>query len=294
MRFRYFFSYLQERFPILNMGLFAILFGVVFSVSNYQNPKPQKIGWTTFLGIVAIISFFFRLRVFDEIKDFRLDIINHPNRVLQSGKISLQTLISISLIMSISEIFWSYQMGYPALVAWLVALVYALLMRYEFFIGDFLKKYLVLYAFLHLLIMPFIIFWIWVAHLGFHIQENLILLMFFSLISGFAFELARKIHSPDAERATIDSYSKSLGYKNAVLITILICMLTAFVQGLFLYQIRADWWAYLLIFILLMWIVTQYIKSLRHHQENLLRKNEKGVSLLMLISYLVLIFELNS
>lgn len=294
MHFRYFFSYLQERFPILNMGLFAILFGVVFSVTSHEYPAPKKVDWTTFLGILAVISFFFRLRVYDEIKDFKLDAINHPNRILQSGKISLSHLISVSIALTTIEIFWSYRMGISALIAWAIAFLYALLMRYEFFIGNFLKKYLPLYAFCHLLIMPFIIFWIWVAHIAFMIELSLILLMFFSLISGFAFEIARKIHSPDAERPTIDSYSKSLGYKNAILSTISICIFTALIQSLFLYQIHAHWWSYCIILFVLIWIVSKYIKSLHYPHENLLRKNEKGVSLLMLISYLLLIFELNS
>jgi 4-hydroxybenzoate polyprenyltransferase len=276
------------------MGLFAILFGVVFSVTNYENQTIQIFDWMSVIGILAVISFFFRLRIYDEIKDFKLDALNHPNRVLQSGKISLKTLILISLIISISEIFWSYQKGTSALIAWGIAFFYAFLMRYEFFIGSFLKKYLPLYAFLHLLIMPLIIFWIWVAHIGFLMNLKLVLLMFFSLISGFAFEIARKIHAPDAESPTIDSYSKTLGYHLSIYTTLFICIITAIIQNLFLYQIKAHWWTYCIISFLLIWIIFQYISVLKKPHESLLRNNEKSVSILMLVSYLLLILELNN
>ncbi len=291
--FKHFFSYLQERFPFINMGLFAILFGVVFSVTNYRNPTPQRFDLMSLIGILAVISFFFRLRVYDEIKDFQLDALNHPNRVLQSGKISLKILIFISVIISITELFWSYQKGTSALLAWSIAFFYALLMRYEFFIGNFLKKYLLLYALLHLLVMPFIILWVWVAHLGFVINFNLILLMFFSLIAGFAFEIARKIHIKAAESPTIDSYSKVLGYHIAVYTTSFVCILMAIIQILFLYQLQANWWTYCIIIFLAIWIIFQYFLVLRKPQEISLRKNEKYVSILMLVSYLLLIFELN-
>lgn len=293
MHLKYLFSYLKERFPFINMGLFAILFGVVFSVANYKNPTLQKFDLMSLIGILAVISFFFRLRVYDEIKDFQLDALNHPNRVLQSGKISLKTLIFISFIISIIELFWSCQKGTSALLAWGFAFFYALLMRYEFFMGNFLKKYLPLYAFLHLLVMPLIIFWVWVAHLGFVINANLILLMFFSLIAGFAFEIARKIHIKMAESPTIDSYSKALGYDMAVYVTVFICVVMASIQILFLYQIQANWWAYGIILFLVVWIIFQYFWVLKKPQEISLRKNEKYVSILMLVSYLLLIFELN-
>jgi len=55
-------AYLQERFPPVNMMLFAILFGAVNSVA-IAGETPD---WSELWGIAAVISFFFRLRVMDE------------------------------------------------------------------------------------------------------------------------------------------------------------------------------------------------------------------------------------
>ena len=61
--------------------------------------------------MAAVISFFFRLRVFDELKDYELDLQNHPQRVLQSGRITLRKLFRISLGGSVLEAAWSGTYG---------------------------------------------------------------------------------------------------------------------------------------------------------------------------------------
>ena len=136
MKIKDLFAYLQERFPVVNMALFAILFLTVYAVAS-THPGPAsyfpvtfEFGWREVLGILATISFFFRLRVFDEIKDYDLDAINHPHRVLQSGRISLQQLQAIALAGAVVEIAWSVMMGIPTVVAWLAVLGYSMLMRY--------------------------------------------------------------------------------------------------------------------------------------------------------------------
>ena len=89
-------AYLQERFPFVNMALFAILFATVFTVAGRASagsagPLPP-FGPGEVVGMLAAISFFFRLRVFDEIKDYASDAVLYPQRVLQSGRVSLQQL----------------------------------------------------------------------------------------------------------------------------------------------------------------------------------------------------------
>ena len=93
------FAYFRERFPLINMALFAILFFTVQAVSTYFIPlQPERSIWWVVMGVLAVISFFFRLRVFDEIKDFKIDARNHPQRVLQSGRIQIKHLVTLSLL----------------------------------------------------------------------------------------------------------------------------------------------------------------------------------------------------
>jgi 4-hydroxybenzoate polyprenyltransferase len=287
-------AYLGQRFPVVNMALFAILFGTVYSVATFFSPASAPFGWRELLGMGATISFFFRLRVFDEIKDYALDAVNHPHRVLQSGRVTLRQLVTLSLVASTLEVAWSLLMGWPTVVCWLAALGYSLLMRYEFFVGSYLKKSLVLYAFTHMLIMPLVILWIWSGCVpGFGLSVHLGVLAALSLLGGFSFEIARKIHAPDAERELVDSYSKSLGYAGAILTVLTILLAGVAVQGYLLFSLRAGLLPFLVIGLLYLLTLLIYLRSLSRPREKTLKLAELLVSLFMLVSYLSIILEAN-
>ncbi len=287
-------AYFKERFPPVNMLLFAVLFLTVYSVGSYFSIDKENSAANILVGIISVISFFYRLRVFDEIKDFKLDAINHPLRVLQCGKVSLKQLITISAALTFFEIIWSYWNGTITIISWLMAVAYSLLMRYEFFIGAFLKRKLFLYACTHMLIMPLIILWIWSAfYKNSLLHPALYLLAALSLLGGFCFEIARKIHAPAEERPTVDSYSRSLGF-NASLITVLIFLLAGvLVQAALLNIIHARSWAYIAIVILYMATCIIYIHAAKMHIEKKLRFAELLVSLFMLFSYVSIITEIH-
>ena len=106
MKFKYLFSYLNERFPFVNMLLFVILYAMVYSVHQMTVDTFTHSMAFHLLGAGAVISFFFNLRVFDEMKDYKLDLINHPQRVLQSGKINLTTLQFLALLGFLVHVLW--------------------------------------------------------------------------------------------------------------------------------------------------------------------------------------------
>lgn len=297
MKARHFWAYLQERFPVVNMALFAILFLTVQSVAAIAapfDPHPPPPGWREGLGAAAVISFFFRLRVFDEIKDYALDAHNHPHRVLQSGRVTLRGLVRVSLAGGVLEALWSAHMGMPALATWLAAVAYSLLMRYEFFAGDYLKKRLLLYAFTHMLIMPLVIWWIWSAYAYWLVVAgHLAVLALLSLLGGFSFEVARKIHAPGEERERVDSYSKSLGYAPAILTVLALLLAGVSVQGYLLYLLYAGWLPYLVIGGLYVLTLALYGLSLTRPREKTLKLAELLVSLFMLVSYVSIIIEAN-
>jgi 4-hydroxybenzoate polyprenyltransferase len=297
LKVRHFGAYLKERFPVVNMALFAILFLTVQSVAVMAapfDPHPPPLGWREALGAGAVISFFFRLRVFDEIKDYALDAHNHPHRVLQSGRVTRQGLLRVSLAGGVLEALWSAHMGLPALAIWLAAAAYSLLMRYEFFVSGYLKKRLLLYAFTHMLIMPLVIWWIWSAYAYWFVFAGpLAVLALLSLLGGFSFEIARKIHAPGAERERVDSYSKSMGYAPAILAVLALLLAGVSVQGYLLYLLRAGWLPYLVIGGLYVLTLGVYGLSLTRPREKTLKLAELLVSLFMLVSYVSIIIEAN-
>lgn len=290
MKLKYLLNYLNERFPFVNMILFGIIYAMVNAVTYQLNIFVHHSIAYHLLAIGAVVSFFFRLRVFDEMKDYAIDTINHPNRILQSGKIDLKTLQIIAFLGFCVEILWISMAGTTCQIAWLIAFIYSVLMRYEFFVPKLLNKNLLIYAITHMLIMPFIIVWIWTSQVpSFTINYALILLLLLSMLSGFAFEIARKTHAPDAERPKVDSYSKLLGLKNAqYLILLLILGMTLSLFILF-YLLQVTSVSYLIIFAAFVFTFFSYTKTIKSPTEDALRSNEKKVSIMMLISYLSLI-----
>ena len=282
-------AYFRERFPPVNMMLFAILFFTVYSISSLSQASPVS-GLVALSGVIAVISFFFRLRVFDEIKDYKIDALNHPHRVLQSGRVSLKQLKALALVGTVVEMGWSVGMDLKVLLAWLLAVGYSLLMRYEFFVGDWLRKRLLVYAVSHMLVMPLVIAWVWVAFSP-GLNTYFLLLASLSLLAGFSFEIARKIHAPCAERATVDSYSQSIGYRFSIGLVLLLLLAGTAVQWRLLQVVSARDWAFVVLSLSYVITLIIYLWNLKNAHEKALRKAELGVSLFMLISYVSIIVE---
>lgn len=289
MFLRHFAAYLAQRFPPVNMGLFAILFLTVWSVAGTSGASAA-FGWREAGGMLATISFFFRLRVFDEIKDYAADAVNHPHRVLQSGRVTLSQLQQLAWLGAFGELVWSLRMGPAAVGGWLLALGYSLLMRYEFWVSDYLKKRLVLYALTHMLIMPLLIGWLWVSYRpSWPLPPRFFMLAALSLLGGFAFEIARKVRAPEAERPGIDSYSRAMGYRGAIVAVLLVLASGIAVQSVLLLQLRAGAWPFGLLAVLFTLTLLVYLRAAIRPKEKLLRSAELLVSLFMLTSYIALL-----
>ncbi|HEX8460129.1 MAG TPA: hypothetical protein VF623_01810, partial [Segetibacter sp.] len=144
---------------------------------------------------------------------------------------------------------------------------------------------------MHMFIMPFVILWIWRAYNSFMFHPALVLLASLSLLGGFCFEIARKIHAPGAERETVDSYSKSLGFIASVVIVLLFLLAGVIVQCYLLQQIGSRLWAFVIIALLFLLTSIAYSIAARSKEEKKLRLSELFVSLFMLISYVSIIIE---
>lgn len=297
MKLRNLGAYLQERFAPVNMGLFVVLFCTVRGVASVAcaegrcTPHPDGPALAA-LGALATVSFFFRLRVFDEEKDFALDAVNHPQRVLQTGRVTLPQLRTLAWAGAALEAGWSALRGEEALLLWGIALGYSLLMRAEFGVGRWLRARLVLYALSHMLIMPLVIGWIYGAYMVDSFDVSYLpLLLLLSLLGGFSFELARKLHAPAAERAGVDSYSNALGYGPALALTVAVLLAGGAVQALLLRTLHARPAAYAVLALLLAAGLALYTVAARRPHETRLRQAEKVVSLVMLTSYLAVLAE---
>ncbi len=212
--------WLNERFPIVNFISGLIMYLMVVAVGQNQNFKVILTQWPEhLLGAVALTSLFLLLRIIDEHKDFDKDMISHPKRVLQSGQITLKDLRVIGLICILFQVFYTLRadqgLGATA-VAYLVVLVWSFLMAKEFFVGEWLKNHLLLYALSHMLIAPASVIWILAgASKLAPLKEDLGWLITLPFFAGMVYEIARKLRGSEEESPNVDSYSLALGHKKA-------------------------------------------------------------------------------
>ncbi|MEI8123577.1 MAG: hypothetical protein WCG60_00195 [bacterium] len=105
------FKYLDERFNLLQfISLSLILAGFIgVSTQLYLFNKISLL--PIFLSTVALFLFLFRLRIFDEFKDYSHDIKHYPNRPISNGLVTLKELRLIFFPAIFLEIILALYLG---------------------------------------------------------------------------------------------------------------------------------------------------------------------------------------
>jgi 4-hydroxybenzoate polyprenyltransferase len=288
-------AWFSERFPPANALLFFILYLTSVVIAR-QLQGQITLSFADVVGALVTWSWFLLLRIFDEHKDYRIDLQNHPQRILQSGLITLAHLRLIGAIAIASQILWSlyldlWQPG-AALLAWAMMFVWTCLMGKEFFCGAWLEKRLTLYAFSHMLVMPLIVWWL--VNLGvpgLSLSATIVWLMALAFISGFAFEITRKSKGSEEERDSVDSYSRIFGARGAAIVILLLALTMLTIQILLVWQLAASLpiWALAILLAALGLPLMTLKRYWQQPTEKARKHNEAAVALLMLIGYAVII-----
>ena len=290
------FAWMDERFPFKNALLFFILYLTSAVVARSTLDGEVQVSLVDVLACIVTWSLFLVIRIFDEHKDYALDVVNHPQRVLQSGLITLKHLKVLGVVAVFSQLLFSiYADGFSfggATISYLIMFVYLCLMGAEFFCGEWLEKRLTLYAFSHMLIMPLIVFWL--ANLAVPnavLNESLMVMMLLAFISGFCFEITRKTKGIEEERDTVDSYSRIFGTKGSAYIVMLLVSMMLLSQGALLFVLDVNYIGWLLIPLILMYgvAIRQVKRFIANSTIEGREKNEAAVAINMLIGYLVII-----
>ncbi|MFZ5723484.1 MAG: prenyltransferase [Pseudomonadota bacterium] len=301
---RRFLAWLDERFPFANALLFFILYLTTAALVRAATGLPLFdgfVGGTVDFSPVDVLacavtwSYFLLLRIFDEHKDYALDLQNHPQRVLQSGLITLAHLRvagALAIALQLGFSLWRDAGVGGATVAWLAVFAWTCLMGKEFFVGEWLNKHLTWYAVSHMLVMPLIVWWL--ANLalpGTGMTPILAGLMTLAFVSGFCFEITRKTKGPEEERDSIESYSRIFGTRGSAFVVM--GLVTAMVVNqLWLVQAVAGapvWWAALLLVAALLLALRQLWQFVQAPDAKGRGKNEAMVAIAMLAGYAVLI-----
>lgn len=168
------------------------------------------------------LLYFFRLRCFDEIKDYEVDRRDNPDRPLARGLVTHRQLggaIGAALVLELSLAAWLF--GTTGLLIHGAAQAYSLLMFREFFIGGWLRPRLTIYAVTHTFSAALLGASLGMVHAQIAPREltgRFCGALFFNWCLFNLFEFARKTWAPDEERPKVDSYSRRFGVPGAVLL----------------------------------------------------------------------------
>lgn len=175
--------------------------------------------WSRFtLTLLIILPFFFRLRLFDEIKDYEVDLKINPTRPLARGLIKIPEVKKALLGLIILELAVAFYLGWDCFMIHAVAVGFSLLMYEEFFIGDLLRPHLTTYAVTHTFSSFLLSLSAAVAVSAVSLDElPLSGFLFFLMNWCFfnLFEFARKTYASEEEKDDVPSYSKIFGRHGA-------------------------------------------------------------------------------
>jgi len=287
-------AWMDERFPPANALLFFILY-LACAVVARQGDDAENSGlqWLDVVACLVTWSLFLLIRIFDEHKDYAIDVINHPQRVLQSGRITLTHLKILGAIAIVVQMVFSWFVAAETgAMVWALMFIYLCLMGVEFFCGAWLEKQLLLYALTHMAIMPLIVWWLAVlANPEVQFTTVLIAMMSLAFVSGFCFEITRKTRGPEEERDTVDSYTKILGLKGATWLVAALVSAMVINQIVLLWLADVAWLAIYALLAVLVWVLAiQSLKTFLAAPSLEGREaNEKAVALTMLLGYVLVI-----
>jgi hypothetical protein len=147
--------YVKERFPL--PVYFLLSGGLVLSgaVLGYMEPYSKL----TVLAFSYAMWLFATLRLMDELKDYKKDLVAHPSRPLPRGLIKPKTVSFVirgSMLVGILLTALIYYVNPLAGIFGIVTTVWLWLMYKEFYIGESLAKRPLFYAITHqLILIPF-------------------------------------------------------------------------------------------------------------------------------------------
>lgn len=205
----------RERFPFLRHVLLIVFYVAANALVGLNSVSLNIIPtYKILLSAIAVLAIFLHLRIFDEIKDFKNDLVVHKDRPLARGLISAREAKMAALSLILLELCLALFIGHAAFIAAVCTVVYSLIMYKEFFIGDWLRPKMATYALAHTLISCWMSVFVFSAVIGLHFWRIPKVFGMFVLVNWMIFnifEFGRKTFGKEEEEELVESYSKRLG-----------------------------------------------------------------------------------
>lgn len=251
-------AYLAERFPLLGHGVLIFSFyssNQFLSHALGRPSEPMRYDLNSLCGYLTILCFFLHLRVFDDHKDYAADCRHFPHRVLQRGEVTLNELKLLGGAAILLEFIFAAICGLVAVVAVLTVFVFSLLMLKEFFVSDWLKQRFIVYASVHMLIMPLLAMVVYSFATSHFFWEASGWYWLYSLVGffvAFNWEVSRKIRAPEEEIEGVDSYTRLFGTWGAAYLVLVIRVIDTGLVTLVGLHLRLSVWFYVMLVLLFM------------------------------------------
>lgn len=215
-------QFLKERHEPFGITLMVSAFFAASALMAYQPGMHAPPCWKRLTaGFVVVWLVFLHMRLFDEVKDYHFDREHNPGRPLARGLISVAEFSAMTLVCLLAELTLSGLMSWPMLPACMMVLCFTLLMRMEFFVGDWLRPQLELYAITHTFsaaMISMLIHTIVCFTDAAHADRGMLLYALGNWFVFNVFEFGRKTFAVEEERDGVDSYSARLKPWGAVLL----------------------------------------------------------------------------
>jgi 4-hydroxybenzoate polyprenyltransferase len=215
-------AYARERFPIGPSLTSAALIGLTSDLvaQAASASGALRLDARSLVVVGTVFSSLLLLRVADEHKDLAADRVAHPDRPVPRGLVSLRELALVAALATILTTVANALVAPVALAAWALVLAYAGLMWRELFLGDWLRRRLLIYLATHQVIVPLLVLYAFSARAESGVLPWGALAWTCVLATGAsaAFEVGRKLRAPEEERDGEETYSRPLGPTGASLL----------------------------------------------------------------------------
>ena len=213
----------QERFEPISHFVMILFFVAAHWVAVSKTERLDVSVFRVLPILVGSIAFFFKLRLFDEIKDYEHDIRFNPSRPLARGLLQVPEVKFAIIFCIFLELICFGSYGLVPLATISFSILYSILMYHEFFIGTWLRPRLTLYAVTHTLVSVFLSSSILTALTArstlSHAPETLKLCASSWFLFN-VFEFGRKTFATIEERSDVPSYSKIFTPNGAVVLVL--------------------------------------------------------------------------
>ncbi|MEM8640826.1 MAG: UbiA family prenyltransferase [Cyanobacteria bacterium P01_G01_bin.54] len=234
--------YQRERFPVVSYGVLVLVFSsaAVIYPTLLNQTRPQLHS----LGVVFITFFcaFLQLRIADEFKDYEHDCQYRPQRPVPRGLIELKELRVLEIITVLIQLAVTLTLDWR-LFPWLSVLwIFQTLMRWEFFVRDWLRQRSLIYLLSHNLVLPMMALYGIMASTitlsPFPLHPQIIAFLLLSSAHGLLIEIGRKVRAPEQEIPGGETYSQVWGMRRSVYIWLSVGLASTFLTAIALYLLK--------------------------------------------------------